>query len=609
MNSMSGVDMLREAASPFSSMSTSESGHRAQVAQMVDTCLTHMNDCERRMDEPLDSVSAVVELYQVQRSYVQVCVSLVELLQCELRQAQAQSRKLPEMHSILTRCYIHGIHMPVEKLLHILSEAPHGTPAANYPAEQGVLEWASYIIQGDFLERMLTDTYAICSYLYERAIEWRVRRACVEWLGEVARRMLTYLHTLQHLKLPRYFLADESDSWLTVASRWYGMAASETPDKGRLYAALGDLSISAPLLSLYLYAKCLQVVQPCLAARESMLECVSRSAQLAQNVSSPCSHDLFVKLIGSLLQPDADLSEFGVRLEKLRDSLQIAPCPLLETEWAEMAMCSTAALLEFMREEAWIPGHQLMAYHIPSDARPFGTASSAVVASFTQRSASYVPEPPSPARFLTAAREEGLPLRITNALAMILVLLSSGLYHLQYALSDPASHINSPGMYITIMLGFLQVLSLRQSVEPVALVCRVIRKFLPWDRLAVYAHGDVFGTGSADAETLLDWARMDLPEDWCLRGVSWNACTPPCTRSVPPEESSAFAFPSETSMLSDLGAISRHFASLTTRAYRAAYVHDPDLQRLLRARHARTAVLYACLESQFGLHKDNALHE
>ena len=51
-------------------------------------------------------------------------------------------------------------------------------------------------------------------------------------------------------------------------------------------------------------------------------------------------------------------------------------------------------------------------------------------------------------------------------------------------------------------------------------------------------------------------------------------------------------------MLADLGAISRHFASLKTYSYLAAYMQDPDLQLLLKIWHTRTMLLTALVHKQ-----------
>lgn len=542
-------------------------------------------------------------------SMINASISLIELLQREVR--HPHTRQLPDIYKIIARTYSRGIHTPLELVLTTLNTMATMDRTATtewlVAPKDSHVRMAPIVIVIDVLERMLCDTYALCAYTYERASEGRVRRACVEWLGELARQQLATLQYCRSLGTPHSLYYEECEAWRSTAAHWYGMAARDVPDDGRWYAALGELCERDVLLSMYYYCKSLQVVHPRLETREIMLELVHRKVQQTRVAIRSPAHDLFAHLLGLLLMR-VELDTFEGVLNRLAHHLTQDPCPLLETEWCMISVCTAAAILEFGREDAWVPARHLGAFHIPSDARPLSDSCATLLPDLYKQiqlaTQTHVSQPRDVASILAACDNYNMPMPLSCALALAITLVDMATRRLSLALNDPAAHINAPGMFLTVMLSFLYVLTLRTDEPHISAVCEVLRDRLAWSQLASYACGDVFGSRPTDEAALLPPAQADLPEDWCLRGILWNVCTPKTSPVLSQtERMHAFSFVSESNMLADLGAISRHFATLTTNTYRAAYAQDPELKRLLQVRHARTSLLTARLYGYTFQHK------
>lgn len=530
-------------------------------------------------------------------SMITASISLIEILQREF--LHSHSRQLPDIYKVITRTYSRGIQMPLEQVLNMLNTmvTTDGSASKEWlvaPKDSHV-RMAPIMIVIDVLERMLCDTYALCGYTYERATEGRVRRACVEWLGEIARQQLATLQYCHALGMPRRLYYEECESWRTTATQWYGLAAREAPDDGRWYAALAELAERDGLQCMYYHCKSVLVVHPCLETRELMHEYVSRGVHRTGLGADATPREMFVHLMGQMLTGNEPES-FDGTLRRMAELLSQEPCPMLETEWGMLALCMAAAILEFGRENAWIDACKLAAFHLPSNARPLSDVSIPMLEHLNERMEPLMQPQSTPTNdvpgVLASCEALGMPRPLSHAVVLLLTFTEKAVHHLQQSLTHSAAHINAPGMFLTIMMSFLYVLTLRMDEPHIHVLCQLLAERLPWSALAAYACGDVFGSQQCDAQTTLALAHTDLPEDWCLRGVLWNVCTPRISSTRPPNEGMlAFEFTSESNMLADLGAISRHFSTLATNAYRAAYAQDPELKRLLQARHARASIL------------------
>lgn len=610
----------------FETCSRAQSLHEAQSLEH------ELEELRSAMDTEVSGISACVDLFYFQRRYMHAAVTLLELLQRDGQRAHA--RQLPEVHSVLQRMFSTGIAKPLDRLSEALMhcEGPAGA-VARAPADPSTA-LASHAVVLELLRSMLSDTYALCACLYEMATELRVQRASVEWLGYLACRLLRFLryahvvgadgsgHTLLTTPLAprmhgiRSLYEEECDAWKVAAFRWYGITVRDAPGEGRLYTSLAQLSAADSLQALYFYSKSAMAVTPGRDVAADLVAMCTPTAQAQRvRIEAPLL-DLFVYECG-VIATRTQLEHFLPILSRIYthflptpDGHPLAlsgthyPHILLETEWAMLGVCCVAAVLEFGRADAYIDARWLASNQTPSDVRPFSAGAGAVLSAFAAtRHASPQdtshPEPLNAHGMLDVALAAGIPEAPASALTMLMQLLHAAVDMLHEALANPVAHINSPTAFLGIVLSFLQVLTLRQEHAPVAAVCRVLRGAMPWRRLSDYARGDVFGTAQCPPETLERYASAELPIDWCLRGLAWNSCTPPtCTPIASGPNLFAFSFASETTMLADLGAISRHFASLKTYSYLAAYMQDPDLQLLLKIWHTRTMLLTALVHKQ-----------
>lgn len=597
-------------------------------------------------------------------------LSLLELLQQENRTKHA--RQLPELHTVLTRTWKVGIELALDQLYDMLAHTDIAPPRPLSRDDLGEDVMSPHCILVEVVECTLCNAYALCSCLYEMSTELRVRRACVEWLGDLACRQLAFLQFLHasqgelrgrshrrrasapdepELAVGRYRVPDEAqlavqgcdlsrthgsrsalreeyDAWQTTAYLWYGMATRDTPNEGHLYTSLAQLSSSDELMALYYFCKSLQVVHPSTDARELMQEHFSQPAQKHRTRPDASVAELVVYLHG-VLATRTNLDDAPHALARLASHFHVQntseaamaysgtryPHVLLETQWMMIGLCTIAALFEFGRADAFVDIRLLAAYRTPSDARLFSEKSLACVTALLERDTAPLHEEHPEASACDAALAAGVPPPAAHALGVLvgLVQIAAALQH--EALHNAVAHINAPTAFLVLVFAALHALALHvHESDAAATLCAILRTHLPWKLLLEFGWTDVFpsdnGTDVAEA------ARHVLPEDWCFKGVAWNTFHATFPDSIPrqggaraqapspptevPSGESAFTFSSETNMFGDLGAMARHFASLKTHSYLSAYAQDPDLQQLLRVRHARYLMLLAGLYTELG---------
>ncbi|KAI3613872.1 hypothetical protein CBS9595_004049 [Malassezia furfur] len=294
------------------------------------------------------------------------------------------------------------------------------------------------------------------------------------------------------------------------------------------------------------------------------------------------------------------------------------PHMLRDTDWMMLGVTSVAALFAFGRSDAYVDIRELAAHRTPSRARLFSQPHADRVAA---RLAEAPASPPDarPLGCVDAALARGVPWRCACAVQLVAQLIHVAA-HLQHeALENRVAHINAPTAFLVIAFTALHILALRAHTHPAAhTLLDVLRDHMPWTTLETFARVDVLDPAPLTAPDLFARARHALPEDWCLRGIAWNTYHPALLHDPPPAGGpaavaaaasaapapvpaeacaggAAFAYDSETHMLAELGARTRYYASLKTHTYLSAYVQDPDLQALLRDRHARFHLLHAAL--------------
>ncbi|WFD32013.1 hypothetical protein MSPP1_003055 [Malassezia sp. CBS 17886] len=417
----------------------------------------------------------------------------------------------------------------------------------------------------------------------------------------------------------------EYEAWRAAAAHWFGLATREMPNEARLYLPLAQIAEGDDLRACYFLCKSVQVAHGQGAAQERFTRFFDARAQSHRVRAEASFQELLVYLHGTLwlrsdtegfqsalericmhLQPiDNAAADRSLRIEGTRYAHS-----LLETDWMMTAVCATASMLDYARPGAFVDAHLLAACRTSSAGRWSADTSLARVTRFLRARGA------APAHRAGAPEDvdahlvatEWVPPHVARALRLLVPLVHFAASAQHEAVVLESASINSPTVFLVLVLLFLQVLSLHAERDAaVAAMCELVRDTFPWDVLLSHARSNVFEMGSLRAEDLLDLARQPLPEDWCLRGMQWNVSVSSVAQldaaceSHSPHVASLFVFASEQAMLTDLGAQSLFFATAKSQAHMAASMARPDLQHVLHARHARFVVLLALVYEQLGV--------
>ncbi|WFD44788.1 hypothetical protein MPSI1_003459 [Malassezia psittaci] len=430
------------------------------------------------------------------------------------------------------------------------------------------------------------------------------------------------------MTLARSVTIDEMDAWLVNALTWYGVAARETPREGHLVAAMAQIPTLTDIQSLYYYSKSVQVVYPCVDAPAWMSDHFTSSAQKTRCRADASLMELLMYLFG-LLATRTNLDQFSTVLERVRQitsqqSKMTAafsgteyPHLLLETEWMMLGIITVAALFDFGRKNNHVDLRILAAHRISEHLRPCSDANLTRITNRPDPSASGWPDA-DPTTCFSSAIQHGYLSTTAYAMQLLIDLLSYAAALQHEAIHNLVAEINAPIPFLILVCSALQILALRASECPKArTLITIVSEHFPWASLETYAN--------AKGSEALQSAKEALPEDWCLLGIAWNTFSPRLYHFIPATQNaramtlagsnlsesptttkhtnhdanvpnkSCCAYVTEPQMLSERCARSRHLASLKTHAYLSAYVQDPDMQSLLRARHARFQVVFTSL--------------
>ncbi|WFD00728.1 hypothetical protein MYAM1_003480 [Malassezia yamatoensis] len=430
------------------------------------------------------------------------------------------------------------------------------------------------------------------------------------------------------MTLARSVTLDEMDAWLVNACTWYGMAIRETPREGHLVAAIAQIPTLSEIESLYYYCKSVQVVYPSVDTPTWMSDLFTSSAQETRCRADASLLELIMYLIG-LLAMRSNLDQFPAVLERIRritspksrmtaaSSSTEYPHLLLETEWMMLAVIMIAALFDFGRKNHHVDLRILAAHRISEHLRPCSDSNLARITNRSKSSASKWPDA-NPTKFFSTAMQQGYLSHTAYALQLLIDLLNYAAALQQEAIHNLVAEINAPIPFLIMICSAFQILALRASECPKArTLITMVSEHFPWASLETYANAKELAS--------LQSAKEALPEDWCLLGLAWNTFSPRLYHFIPAthntramtlagsklsesastmqskkhdatlQKKSCCAYVTEPQMLQDRGAQSRHFAFLRTHAYLSAYVQDPDMQSLLRARHARFHVVFNSL--------------
>lgn len=317
---------------------------------------------------------------------------------------------------------------------------------------------------------------------------------------------------------------EEKETWRTTARDWYAKGLAELPGTGKLHHHLAVLSRHEDLRALHHFCKSLTTSHAFGSAKETLLCFLFDGEQQARRIAPDAGAlDLFVHLHGIIftkVQLDdfaAVLARFEVALksELDRDDSEIGSATLMM-----LATANIAALMQYGAEEALLGTHQ----------PPLSQSSNASVEESTTATVATVKEPdtvdedadlpPSSApadgtdieQASSAEDEKAIPVALQCAMRLTATVLDL------LAITSAA-----PSPYITMVLTLLfRYAKMGSSARNTGLPRQIamVERYLPWDafvRLAA-ARPDLVKTDSPQKLS----TSPPLPEDWCLRGLSWT---------------------------------------------------------------------------------------
>lgn len=250
------------------------------------------------------------------------------------------------------------------------------------------------------------------------------------------------------------------------------------------------------------------------ASREAILPTFSKPAQQRRHLADAKSPELFVLLHGMLFT-NIQLDDFQPTLSRYLERLELDGAQ--EREWVMMAIVNVAAILQYGKSDSVIKldtgSGNVMAGKkrelvlqmdslavSDSPVSPSGAASSSMDIDSPGNNDSSSPDIPN-------------SLQLTLQLAF--ATLSFCLRHPQRRSSPFARPALNP--YITIFLTFLH------TIIKLPGVLRVIERSFPWDDLVAFLQTVPRRQlqKEVEARAKLTSGCAPLPEDWCLRGMSW----------------------------------------------------------------------------------------
>ncbi|KAK4051322.1 hypothetical protein OIV83_002806 [Microbotryomycetes sp. JL201] len=339
---------------------------------------------------------------------------------------------------------------------------------------------------------------------------------------------------------------EEQDSWRTIARDWYSQGITENPGSGRLHHHLALLSKGDELRCMYHFAKSLTTSHPYASARESILPLFEEENQARRTRSEVSKSELFVHLHGMLFTKIAldNFEEVAARfMEKLKEeglllartdgawskTISGVQAPFDEGAWMMLAVVNIAALMQYGAEDG------VLRPFFDKDLRP-STATKGEPASKAPQ-AIIVHSSPNPRPVDGDEHHNGgndkAPVAGTPLQDVVLSLKPNSSEDdplafryaqqltfdmLDLALAFPARQIGSHEIanpYIVLILTFISQLSQHRDA-----MIR-LERYIPWQRLAEYLSLLLAQTGTR-LEASAKLSGRALPEDWCIRGLSWT---------------------------------------------------------------------------------------
>lgn len=245
------------------------------------------------------------------------------------------------------------------------------------------------------------------------------------------------------------------------------------------------------------------------ASREAILPIFSKPAQQRRHLADAKSPELFVLLHGMLFT-NIQLDDFQPTLSRYLERLQLDGAH--EREWVMMAIVNVAAILQYGKSDSVIK--------LESGGNVMAGKKRELVLQMDSLAVSDSPVSPTAAPSGMDIDNDSSSPDIPNSLQLTLQLAFSTL---SFCLRNPqrrASAFARPAInpYITILLTFLH------TILKLPGVLHVIERSFPWDDLVAFLQTVPRRQlqKEVEARAKLTSGCAPLPEDWCLRGMSWS---------------------------------------------------------------------------------------
>lgn len=299
--------------------------------------------------------------------------------------------------------------------------------------------------------------------------------------------------------------------WSTTAKDWYAKGLAETPGRGRLHHHLAFLNLEDSLRALHHFCKALTTAQPYTASRESILNLFSPEQQQRRLQSDATLVDLFVHMHGMLFTR-VELDDFEAVCTRFLRKLKTV---LDEKGWETgvgspvlmmMGTVNIASAMQYGSDNIVFQG-------LPSELST--VAAKPTVEGAESSGAS------DQGHGLPAAEPQGnlLPIAQQNALHLMMATLDL----LLPKITVGADSCTSPNPYVTLVMTFLFRLTRASTASSSASMpppLRTLERYIPWSSLARLPTLNTTLRRLRNVHKIS--APQPLPEDWCLRGLSWT---------------------------------------------------------------------------------------
>ena len=447
--------------------------------------------------------------YDDHRRFLAVSYAIFE--QLERMKQVGQRKHVPDVQQVLARVWDVGFVGTLQTVYDTLAQPP--APSASV---RGVL--GEEVPQAQVLVNMThnipCDIYALAGNLCECSTDRQVRRTAVQWLAALA----THLLALQSqaaaaaasgpssrsaatTSASRALTVDECEAWRSVALMWWGLAALDTPQEGRLYCSIAQVDDADDLTQAYWLCKSVQVARSSAEARDALAVQYAREGQDGRTLAA--APDLFCHALG-MLAARATLDALPEVLARLHGTLPGAA--LAETAWMQLGMCTVAAVLELGRADAAV-SLRLLGAHLATGVERRVPAD---METQQARLAACAAASEAPLAERMDAAPAALPRPLAGAAQLLLVVL------------DATLQAGAPAVPARIiLLSFVYALALRaRGPGAIAVLCGALRAWIPWAALARSAH-------EGPVPALVERAGGELPEDWAMRGAVWDTAGAP----------------------------------------------------------------------------------